>query len=1539
MSKILGLDLGTNSIGWAVVNAEKVERDDKSVYLKPVSIDMAGSRIIPMDASIQGNFEAGNSVSQTADRTTFRGVRRLRERFLLRRERLNRVLDIMGFLPEHYSMELDRYGKFKTTEKEPKLAWKPAENGKYEFIFMDSFNEMLEDFKQYHPDLLKEGKKLPLDWTLYYLRKKALTQQISNNELAWILLNFNQKRGYYQLRGEEEEEKQNQLVEYYSLNVVKVEDSGEKKGDDAWYNVYLENGWIYRRQSKYSLEDWVGKKKDFIVTTTLDNDGNPKKDKDGNVKRSFRAPKEEDWTLQKKKTENDISQSGFFVGEYIYNVLLADPTQKINGQLVQTIDRKFYKMELQQILETQIKFNATLQNSELLNRCILELYPNNESHRNLFSGKNFTHLFVNDIIFYQRPLKSKKSLISNCPYEYVVFKDPKTEEYKRTPLKCISKSHPLFQEFRIWQFISNLRIYERSKSVNGWLYTDYDVTSEFLRSEEDYVALFKFLNDRSTISQDDLFSKHFNIKKPKGKDSVFPYRWNYVEDKEYPCNETRSSMCAALKKSEISVEKLTKDMELALWHILYSVNDKFELEKALLKFAKNNHLDESVVAFLSKMKPYDGDYGSYSEKAIKKLLPLMRMGNMWKYENIDETTRNRIEKIICGEVDESIKERVYKHTIQLREESDFKGLPVWLACYIVYNRHSETSDVKKWESPADIDSFLNDFKQHSLRNPIVEKIVLETLRTVRDIWKEVGTIDEIHVEMGREMKNPADVRAMLTKQNTANEVANMRIKTLLAEFVNPDYHIDGVRPYSYAQHEILRIYEDYALSNLKQEDAEYDFVRKISNTAQPSHNDVIRYKLWLEQKYVSPYTGSVIPLSKLFTSAYEIEHVIPQSRYFDDSFTNKVICESEVNKLKDKQLGYEFIKNHAGQKVQISMLNKFVEILSVNAYEEFVKLHYTGMKLKKLLMDDIPDQFIERQMNDSRYISKYIKGLLSNIVREKLADGEYEQEAISKNVIPSNGKITDGLKKDWGMHDVWNSIILPRFQRMNEITGCSHFTSLNREGHEIPAMPLQLSKGYNPKRIDHRHHAMDAIVIACTTRDHINLMNNEAALKRNEINRYQLSRKLRNYEFVEVVRDGKKKTIEVAKEFKLPWPSFANDARYALNDIVVSFKQNVRVITKASNTYQHFDENGKKVLVKQITGENIAVRKSMHKDTVFGVVNLKLKKMTTLANALKNPCMIVDVGLKRRVLAMQHSGFDQKQIKNELEADQAIGKNVEIYYFSNDTNDRYYATRKVLDTSFNEKTILGSVADTAIQKILLAHLRRCDNDSELAFSPDGIDRMNRNIVEFNDGVMHKPIFKVRKYEKADKFAIGQNGNKKTKYVEAAKGTNLFFAIYRKETIDPETNLPVFTRTYATIPLNVAIERIKRHLSPVPEVDESGNKLLFYLSPNDLVYVPTDFELNNGCVSEPIDKNRIYRFVDPDSNNGAFTPAYVAKVLFSFNKAEQNVMKISYPIQDELGLGSPRSKNNKAITGEVIRKICIPIKTNRLGHIINKVEII
>ncbi|MBQ7551023.1 MAG: type II CRISPR RNA-guided endonuclease Cas9, partial [Bacteroidales bacterium] len=1280
MKKILGLDLGTNSIGWAVVNADETARENETTYLKPKGISASGSRIIPMSADILGEFDKGNSVSQTADRTGFRGVRRLLERYLLRRERLLRVLKLMDFLPEYYANQIDRFGKF-INHAEPKLAWKKDETGMPKFLFIDSFNEMIADFAQNQPQLVADGKKVPYDWTIYYLRQKALTQKLTKEELAWILLQFNQKRGYYQLRGEEEEEKSNETIEIISAKILSVEKKEkDKKYDKYWYEMPLDNGKTYRAAFYNDVSAWANETKEFVLKTTILKDGSKKEELSflptpDEIERMDAQRKGKMYAKIKLRTENDIDNSHKTIGCYIYDSLLQNPNQKIIGKLVRTVERKYYKDELRQILEVQQALIPELQDEKLYKACIEELYPNNEAHRNNISKPDFANLFINDILFYQRPLKSKKSLISNCPYE-TRFDDEGNEH----PIKCIAKSNPLFQEFRLWQFVQNLKIYQREKEIGGKLYTDVDVTNELLASEEDVVNLFDWLNDRASIKQDTLLNSYFKLKKEKGKDQ-YPYRWNYVEDKEYPCNETRAAMLGGLTKCSIDAGFLTQEKEMLLWHILYSVEDKIEIGKALKKFAEKYDLPESFAEVFSKIKPFKKDYGSYSEKAIKNLLPLMRMGKYWSSDAIDANTKERIDKIITGEFDENIQNRVREKAINLTDINQFHGLPLWLACYIVYDRHSEAKEIDKWARPEDIDKYLKDFKQHSLRNPIVEQIVTETLRTVRDIWKQEGQIDEIHLELGREMKNPADKRKRMTENILQNENTNLRIKAMLMEFMNPEMGIENVRPYSPSQQDILRIYEENALDNLSKDDKDFDFISKISKTAQPSKSDIVRYKCWLEQKYRSPYTGEMISLAKLFTPAYEIEHVIPQSRYFDDSFSNKVICEAEVNKLKDRQLGFEFIKNHGGEKVQISQ-GKTVEILSVEKYEKFVKEHYASNrpKMRKLLMDDIPDDFIERQMNDSRYISKFMKGLLSNIVREKLPNGEYEQEAVSKNLISCNGSITDRLKKDWGMNNVWNSIVLPRFQRLNQLTGKDCFTDLTPEGHLIPNMPLELQKGFNKKRIDHRHHAMDAIVIACATRDHVNLLNNEAAHSKHNANRYQLQRKLRRFEKITI--DGKEK--EIAKEFLKPWDSFTTDARQSLENIIVSFKQNLRVINKTTNYIQHYDENGKKVLVKQEKGDSWAIRKSMHKDTGWGEVNLRFKKTVAITEAVKCPERIVNKEFKKKVQEMLKLGHDAKYIKKYVEENKDVWadidiKKIDVYYFTKETKDRYFATRFLSD--------------------------------------------------------------------------------------------------------------------------------------------------------------------------------------------------------------------------------------------------------------------
>ena len=110
------------------------------------------------------------------------------------------------------------------------------------------------------------------------------------------------------------------------------------------------------------------------------------------------------------------------------------------------------------------------------------------------------------------------------------------------------------------------------------------------------------------------------------------------------------------------------------------------------------------------------------------------------------------------------------------------------------------------------------------------------------------------------MKNHKDKRKKISKQVSENEKTNIRIKAILTELKNEGH--DNIRPYSPTQQEILKLYEEgiYLNENSEEKLKEIDNIRKQT---QPSSSEIKRYKLWLEQGYKSPYTGEIIPLSKL----------------------------------------------------------------------------------------------------------------------------------------------------------------------------------------------------------------------------------------------------------------------------------------------------------------------------------------------------------------------------------------------------------------------------------------------------------------------------------------------------------------------------------------------------------------------------------------------------------------------------------------------------------------------------------------------------
>ncbi len=1569
---ILGLDIGTSSIGWAVVQTDTAGNPAKCTHI--------GSRIIPTTADVLGKFEQGESVSETAERRMARMMRRGIFRRQLRRSRLLRVLHCLGWLPEHFDQahcwSLDeenivdqphetgqseaqalstdvaekglssknKLGRQKD-EGEVKLAWKTDASGQRTFLFRSAFDEMLEDFRRHQPEWLSDHL-IPADWTLYYLREKGLTRPLSREELAWVLLSFNQKRGYQAARGEEEEEnvtKQEELVETRVLSVTTPE---EKRGKDTWYHLQLDCGLVYRRKSAHSLAPMEGSIIQVIVKREFEKDGiTPKLDREGQPKYTITMPNSDDWKLRKKRTERDLARSGQTVGSFIYRRLLNKPDDKIRGEYVHTVDRALYRSELLAILAEQAKHHPELSDTATFRACAEELYPRNNAHReHLLTTKTLTDLLVDDVLFYQRPLRSQKGTIERCPLERgAAYVDAKGKT-QYTGLKCAARSNPYYQEFRLWQWIHNLRIVDR--------HTDADRTDEFLPDQESRSRLYEWLRVRKSVRHEEFYKDFLKLKFKRG--TLPAVAWNYVEDKAegYPAGETYHTLSTALTKAKEGGAELPpvdeflrapyvcrnpKDKgpkrdkrrkaahpearqaaptnEYMLWHLLYSVTDRPVLEKALHQW----QLGDAFVAAMLRVKPFAEGYGAYSEKALKKLLSVMRCGSCWHEDDVCREAKMRMQQLHDGTLDAQIAERMHGVQDTLENVMDCQGLPTWQAGYLVYGCHSEERDVMRWTSPEEMEDYVRSFPHHSLRNPIVEKVLLETLRVVHDIWKTVGRIDEIHVEMGREMTRTAEQRKQMSERNADNEATNLRIRQLLQELHdNADHQMacENIRPYSPGQQDLLRIYEEGALANLSEQDKDYEWIAKITaRKAQPTRSELLRYRLWLDQKYRSPYTGQSISLTKLFSAAYEIEHVIPRSRYYDDSMSNKVICEAEVNKDKDNLLGAEYIRKQGGKQVGP------YTVLKYDAYAALVNETFAGNRMKRkrqnLLAEDIPNDFTARQLNNTRYITRTIVRLLSAVVRE-----EDEREAKSRHIIVCTGGITDRLKKEWGLHDVWNTIVQPRFERMNRLTGSKEFGEIvNSDGqrHFQIRIPMALAKGFSKKRIDHRHHAMDALVVACAQLGLIQLLNNESA--GNDPDTFIAQRK--KWTAYKGHADWLTGEVYDHTHLRKPWPTFTEDARRALEHIVVSFKHRERLITRTRNTIEHIDETGRKVRIPQKGEAQWAVRKPLHKGTVHGHVNLRcIKPGVSLNNALKQPDRIADKALRQYVQDLVRKGFSPKALKEHFAAMNYIFEQrnvavVDTWYWS-DEKAPLSATRKPLDHEFTMKDI-DKITDSGIRKILKNYLAAKGGDPKVAFSPEGIAELNSNIALYNDGRPHQPIKRVRKFEaRGNKFQVGQRGNRPTKWVEAEQGTNLFFAIYSTAN----------GRSYETIPLNIAVERSKQGFTPVPERNDQGDMLLFALSPGDLVYVPNDEELEKAHVQTGELRNEgIYKFVSSSDIKPMFVPHNISGVIL---KSSQNL--IINKIKDELGLGSPQSKSGYTLEGLPIKSVCWKLEVDRLGRI-------
>lgn len=272
-----------------------------------------------------------------------------------------------------------------------------------------------------------------------------------------------------------------------------------------------------------------------------------------------------------------------------------------------------------------------------------------------------------------------------------------------------------------------------------------------------------------------------------------------------------------------------------------------------------------------------------------------------------------------------------------------------------------------------------------------------------------------------------------------------------------------------------------------------------------SHDNILKYKLWEECKQTCPYTGKPISINDLFSGEVQIEHIHPWSRSLNDSFANKTLCWADENRKKGDKTPFEFYGN---DDVNWSIIKE----RALKLFSDTKEYPNAYQKFKRFIQQKFDDDFSSRQLNDTRYISKEAKNYLAQ---------------ICKKVTVAPGQMTSNLRHKWGLNNI-----------------------LNEENQKT--------------REDHRHHAIDALVMALGKVSYLQELS--------RWNRHNRTHELRN--------------------FPMPWETFQQDAAKAIEQILVSHKRLKSILTIRTHKSEKNGETYKNI--------GVAARGQLHKETVFG---------------------------------------------------------------------------------------------------------------------------------------------------------------------------------------------------------------------------------------------------------------------------------------------------------------------------------------------------
>ena len=1214
MSKIkLGLDLGTNSIGWTVVQ----KQDGVYDFLKKE--DEKGEMIPSKGSYIFSKSVDANENSKASERRGFRGARRRIDRIRLRKIATLKVLDEFGLCPKFTAGELNRW-------KNKKIY--PCENDKFidwQRTGKKNGNSQTEKLKQ-----------------PYYLRHLAATKagmmETENGklQLGRAFYHLSQRRGYL---SNSEDEQSDDKIDLFKSDVTNLLENSIGLGDfkipyEVIFDLYKSDDKVKRLNSKISKElkkeiifEYI---KTFIITEF---------DKPENLGKVTQGIGE-----LSKEMKDFPTMGCYFYSIYNTVNIKSGLINKIRGRY--THREEHYKAEFNYICKIQ-KITGDLKKK------------------------------LDDAIFYQRPLKSQKGLVAKC-----------TLEPKR---KRIAISHPLFEEFRMWESINRIKIRREGEDRLDFLNKE---EKDLIKNEFLQITDFEFGKIANKLSQGQSYSyvKRLDEVYLKGKkvetesDAVISF--NFPMDKKFSACPTIASLKKAIGEEAYSNmqllntgygnEKGKKQLSIEdVWHCLQMDTFGSKDKKTVRAEFANKHLklDEKGLDNFVKIKLVKG-YGSLSKSAIKKIIPFLEKGEIYTNAVFLANVTKVLGRKISDTEQKNIAEIIKVALNNFRIEKQNKGIVNNYISKFKENKENSLGnnefsiDVYKKELDYEIANWIGEVQLGAMKKEAVSEITETCWKLFFDavcdkLPKEVTylsskTIPEFIYD-GLKVVYPNDKIDVTKLYHPSAMEAYAKADKKLG---NPEITSIKNPVFNRAMHQVKRLCNELIRKGLVDKDTEVNlevageinsasYRRALSQwqkeqedirdwaknkiiecypidereNKKPTDNEIAKYILYSEQNKKCLYTREEICPRKFLNkqATFDIEHTIPRSKNNDNSLKNKTLANYDFNRYYKKAtlpallninfngidinresiLSFRdtYLKSYSfvGKKPNVNIewnvslndlkfeykkfKNAAKAITDAVAHDEVMtKAHYTKMKLDYLRekyrnfeIEEINNQFTNANLVDTRIITKYARAYLNSYFNKV-------------NVI--NGKITDTLRKIWGL-----------------------------QGEEE-----------SKDRSNHIHHCIDAIVVACVEKGTANKIS-------------ELYHKYENDYF----RGNSNPRIH-AKE---PMNNFVERLKNLHKEVLIYHKQTDRIKPLLINAQK---ENVKKLNLRgRLNSQNPYAHIKKNDELIFA----QRKPITSISgNDIEN---IIDEGIKKRLLAYADiRGWEKLMEIKTVDSEEIVEKQIEL---------------------------------------------------------------------------------------------------------------------------------------------------------------------------------------------------------------------------------------------------------------------------------------